>query len=252
MWQSPRVWMNSWATKAGDAGHHVQQQRVRGDVEGHAEEHVAGALVHLQGEAVPGGVELEEVVARRQGHVGGTGLGGVPGVHHDPPRAGVRAQQVDGLLQLVHGAVRPPPAAPLHPVDAPHGAIVLRHAEAGEVVAVVGVPELVVGVDRLEVVDVVRPRDEPQQLRQHRLPHQPLGGDRGGSRRPWRSAPACRRGRLSPRRCGQPSPRRGRGCSATGRGRSASGHSSSPGCVFRRAIRSSCGWMADITAAKTT
>ena len=57
--------------------HHHRQQRIRGDVERHAEEHVGAALVQLAREASARDVELEQRVARRQGHV--VHLGGVPG-----------------------------------------------------------------------------------------------------------------------------------------------------------------------------
>src|SRR6267142_2642416 len=46
--------------EAGDLRHHQRQQRVGGDVEGHAEEYVGAALVHLAGELALGDVELEE------------------------------------------------------------------------------------------------------------------------------------------------------------------------------------------------
>src|SRR5207248_4057743 len=40
--------------------HHQREERVRGDVEGHTEEEVGAALVHLAGEAAFGDVALEE------------------------------------------------------------------------------------------------------------------------------------------------------------------------------------------------
>ena len=69
MWQSPPVQTNSPTSESGLLGHHVGEQRVAGDVERNAEEHVGAALVQLAGELAVGDVELEESVARRQGHL---------------------------------------------------------------------------------------------------------------------------------------------------------------------------------------
>ena len=48
-----------------DPRDHHRQQRVGRDIERHAQEHVGGTLVHLQGQLVIRHVELEEVVAGR-------------------------------------------------------------------------------------------------------------------------------------------------------------------------------------------
>ena len=50
-------------------GEHVGEDGVGRDVERNAEEHVRTALVELAGEFPVGDVELEQEVARRQGHV---------------------------------------------------------------------------------------------------------------------------------------------------------------------------------------
>lgn len=53
---------------AGLLGDHHGEERVFRDVERHAEEHVAGALVQLAVEPVAAHVELEQAVAWRQCH----------------------------------------------------------------------------------------------------------------------------------------------------------------------------------------
>ena len=49
--------------QAGHLRHHHRQQRIGGDVEGHAEEDVGGALVELAGEPPLRDIELEEAMA---------------------------------------------------------------------------------------------------------------------------------------------------------------------------------------------
>src|ERR671921_1194101 len=51
-------------------GDHPGEQRVAGDVERHAEEHVRAALVQLAGQPPAGDVELEQRVAGRERHLG--------------------------------------------------------------------------------------------------------------------------------------------------------------------------------------
>jgi hypothetical protein len=63
--------------QAGGLRHHVGQQRVAGDVERHAEEDVAAALVKLAAELAVGHVELEQRVAWHQRHL--RQVGHVPG-----------------------------------------------------------------------------------------------------------------------------------------------------------------------------
>src|SRR6185312_1950767 len=54
---------------AGNLRHHHGQQRIGADVEGHAEEDVAGTLVELAGKPPVGDIELEQAMARRQRHL---------------------------------------------------------------------------------------------------------------------------------------------------------------------------------------
>ena len=103
----------------------MHQQRIAGDVERQAEEHIAGTLIQLAGELAVGDVELEEGVARRQRHF--IQLADVPRRDDDP--AGVRV-----VFQLVHhradlvdmAAVRRRPGTPLFAVDRPQVAILIR------------------------------------------------------------------------------------------------------------------------------
>ena len=64
--------------------HHQRQQRIGRDVERHAEEHVAPALVELAAEPAVGDVELEQAMAWRQRHL--VDLRRVPRRDDMPPR----------------------------------------------------------------------------------------------------------------------------------------------------------------------
>ena len=100
----------------GLLGQHAGQQRVGGDVERHAQEHVRGPLVQLAGQLAVGDVELEERVAGRQRHV--LELGHVPGRDDVPAGIRVGLQVFDELGDLVDvAAVGGGPAAPLDAVD---------------------------------------------------------------------------------------------------------------------------------------
>ena len=61
----------------GHLRHHVGEQRVGGDVERHAEEDIAAALVELAAQPAVSHVELEQAVAGGQRHL--VHLGRVPG-----------------------------------------------------------------------------------------------------------------------------------------------------------------------------
>ena len=73
---------------SGHLGHHQGEQRVRGDVERHAEEGVGAPLVELAGELAVCHVELEEGVTGGQRHLGN--VGHVPGAHDQPAESGLR------------------------------------------------------------------------------------------------------------------------------------------------------------------
>ena len=102
----------------GDLGHHVGQERIAGDVEGHTQEQIGTALVQLTTELPLADVELEERVARRQRH--GIHFGGIPGADDEPAAVRVLANLGDHLIDLMNRtAVGTPPIGPLGTVHAP-------------------------------------------------------------------------------------------------------------------------------------
>ena len=72
---------------------HVGEQGVARDVERHAEEDVAAALVELAAELAVDDVELEQRVAGHQRHL--RQLADVPGTDHQTTRIGIAADLVD-------------------------------------------------------------------------------------------------------------------------------------------------------------
>mmetsp|Transcript_50959 Transcript_50959/g.119503 ORF Transcript_50959/g.119503 Transcript_50959/m.119503 type:complete len:266 (+) Transcript_50959:42-839(+) len=97
-------------------GQHHRQQRIAGDVEGHAEEDVRRALVELAAQLAVRHVELEEGVAGHQRHLGQ--VGHVPGADDDAAAVRVGLERLHDVGDLVDmAAVRRRPAAPLHAVD---------------------------------------------------------------------------------------------------------------------------------------
>lgn len=52
-----------------DLGHHLQQQGIGGNVEGHPKERIGRALIELQRQSAVGYVELEETMARGKCHL---------------------------------------------------------------------------------------------------------------------------------------------------------------------------------------
>ncbi len=151
--------------------HHVGQQRVAGDVEGHAQEDVGAALVQLAAQPAPlsGGlrrchVELEERVAGHEGHL--VQVGHVPGAHDDAARVGVGPERFDHLADLVDmAAVRRGPATPLHAIDRAQVAIL-----AGPFV-----PDGDAAL--LQPVVAAGAGEEPEQFRDDGLEMDLLGGD---------------------------------------------------------------------------
>src|SRR5690606_11446138 len=130
---------------------HVRQERVRRDIERHAEEHVGASLIELARQTAVRDVELEERVTRRQRHP--LELADVPCADDDPPRVRISADQLDRARDLIDLArVGGLPPAPLRTVDRPELAPLVRplvpdrHAVA------------------LQVLDVGVPGEEPQKL----------------------------------------------------------------------------------------
>src|SRR5690349_20915555 len=91
---------------------HVRQERIRGDVEGHAKENVRAALIELQVKPPCCDLRLEQAVAGRERHLGD--FAGVPGGDDLAPRIRIAPDQVDEVLDLVEMAtVGGFPVAPL-------------------------------------------------------------------------------------------------------------------------------------------
>ena len=148
---------------------HVREQRVRGDVERHAEEDVGAALVELAAQPSVRHVELEERVAGHELHL--VELAHVPGAHDDAARIRIGAQLLHHLGDLVDvPAVGRRPVAPLLAV---HGS---------ELAA--GVGPLVPDGDAViaQVLRVGLAAQEPQQLVGDRLEVHALGGHQRKSR----------------------------------------------------------------------
>src|ERR1700682_1033679 len=105
-----------------DLRDHLGQERVGGDVERHAEEHVARALIELAGEPPIAHPELEQAMAGRERHLGK--IGRVPGAHDQPPRTRIGADFGNHFFDLVDGvAVLRRPRTPLLAVDGPKLAV---------------------------------------------------------------------------------------------------------------------------------
>jgi hypothetical protein len=152
-------------------GHHVGEQGVAGDVEGHAQKDVGTALVQLAAELgffarvlCRRHIELKERMARHERHF--VELGHVPSAHDDAAAVGVAFERVDDLLNLVNvTAIRRGPAAPLHAI---HGAEVAVFASPF-------VPNR--HVTFFEPVVVARTCQEPQQLLNDGAQVNLFGGD---------------------------------------------------------------------------
>ena len=111
--------------KAGLLGYHVRQQCVAGDVERHAEEHVATALCHDDRQHPLCNMKLEHVVTRLQRHL--AQLIGTPGRHDNPTRVGVVDDGLQRLRDLVYlPAVLRLPVSPLNSVDGAEVAVLQR------------------------------------------------------------------------------------------------------------------------------
>ena len=149
---------------------HVRQQRVAGDVEGHAEEDIGAALVELTGQPAVGDVELEQRMAGLRLHP--LELAHVPGADDDAARIRVAAQLLERHADLIDGApVGRQPGAPLLAVD------------RAQLAALIG--PLVPDGDAV----LAQPRDvgvaaqEPEQLVDDRAQVDRLGGDQRESLR---------------------------------------------------------------------
>ena len=183
-------------------GHHHRQQRIGGDVERHAEKRVGTPLIQLARQPPPGHVELEQHMARRQGHL--LDLRDVPRRDQDPPRLGIRADQLLGPGDLVHHpAVGPRPRTPLVAVDmvqipeavSVDGRLLACRRQEGLAVErqhpvpyakLIVVAEGVVVPDMYtilnQIFDIGVAPEEPQQFVDHPLQEDPLGGQQREAR----------------------------------------------------------------------
>ena len=101
--------------QSGHLGHHQGEQGVGGDVEGHTQENVGAALVHLAGQGAVVHVELEECMAGCERHF--VDLTGVPGADDQAARVRVGLDLFNDAGNLVYGrTIRRRPGAPLHSV----------------------------------------------------------------------------------------------------------------------------------------
>ena len=147
----------------GDLGDHQREQRVRRDVERHPDEDVRASLVKLAREPPFRDVELEQEMARRQGHA--IERADVPGRDDMAPGVGVAADAVHDPRDLVDGpTVCGHPAPPLGAVD---------RAQLPPLVGPLVPDGHAVGV---EVGDIRRALEKPQELVDHRAHVDRLGG----------------------------------------------------------------------------
>mmetsp|Transcript_25276 Transcript_25276/g.61324 ORF Transcript_25276/g.61324 Transcript_25276/m.61324 type:complete len:261 (-) Transcript_25276:620-1402(-) len=152
--------------EVADLGHEAREQRVAGDVEGHAQAHVARPLVHLAAKLAPVrvDVELAEHVAWGESH--DPEVGRVPGAEQDPTVVGVGLDCVNDLGQLIHPlsgivgvhvSILCAKVSPLEPVDRTEVPLLpVAQPKVGEkLLAAVAVPDVDVLVSKL--VCICRP-----------------------------------------------------------------------------------------------
>src|SRR6185503_312731 len=84
-----------------DMRDHVGEERIGGDVERNADEDVGGSLIELTRELAVADIELEQAMARRQGHA--VDIGRVPRRHDEAARIRVLADAGDDIGDLVDG-----------------------------------------------------------------------------------------------------------------------------------------------------
>ena len=106
--------------QAASLRHQMGQQRVRGDIERHAEENIGGTLVELAGQATQAvdfrDIELEQAMAGRQSHA--LDLGRIPGRDDETPRKRIVFDFIHQPGDLVIGPpVGAGPGTPLLAID---------------------------------------------------------------------------------------------------------------------------------------
>ena len=154
--------------------HHLRQQGVGGDVEGHAEEDIRRALVELAGKPTVQDIELEQAMAGSQRHL--RNIRRVPGGDDQAPRIGVAADLGEHFGDLVDdAAIRLLPAPPLMTVNRPQLTLLIGPL----------IPDRDAVVP--EVFDVGIAGEKPDQLVDDRFQMQLLGRDQ---RKPIREVEA--------------------------------------------------------------
>ena len=104
---------------------HPREQRVAGDVEGHAEKQIRTALVKLAAQFTVLHKKLKQRVARRQRHL--LDFADVPRADDEPARIGIFFDLRDDVVNLVDAAsVGGAPVAPLRAIDAAKIAVPVR------------------------------------------------------------------------------------------------------------------------------
>ena len=86
--------------KVGDLGDHVRQQCVAGDIEGHAQKYIGGALIQLAGKSAIRDIELKETVTWGQSHV--VNIGRVPGRYDMAPTFRTLLYRAHDLGDLIY------------------------------------------------------------------------------------------------------------------------------------------------------
>jgi hypothetical protein len=111
--------------QSADLRDHHGEQRVAGDVEGHAEKNIRAALVKLAAQLALAHIKLKQRVARRQRHR--PDLARIPGGDDVPAAVGIFFDLRDGLVNLVDAAaVGGAPVRPLRAIDAAQVAVRVR------------------------------------------------------------------------------------------------------------------------------
>ena len=107
-----------------DLRNHDCEERIGGDIEGHAEEEVCAALVELATEFAILDIELKQRMTWCEGHK--VELGGVPCRNDEATAIGIFFDVFDDARDLIDGgAIRSAPVAPLGPIDAAEVALLI-------------------------------------------------------------------------------------------------------------------------------
>ena len=110
--------------EAADLRDHEREERVGGNIKGHAEEEVCAALVELATEFAVLDIELKQRMTWSEGHE--VKLGRVPCRNDKAAAIGIFFDVFDDTRDLIdRGAIRSAPVAPLGPIDAAEVALLI-------------------------------------------------------------------------------------------------------------------------------